>query len=55
MNSTKTAVDAEAIYLFVGMHDILPLYYEHGGKNYSENGCKYIKNSIAQSLPSFLP
>ena len=34
-------------------HDILPLYYEHGGKNYSEDWVKYIKNSIAQIAPHF--
>ena len=48
----QNQLDAEAIYYLLE-HDILPLYYEHGGKNYSENWVKYIKNSIAQIAPHF--
>ena len=48
----QNQLDAETIYYLLE-HDILPLYYEHGGKNYSENWVKYIKNSIAQIAPHF--
>ena len=48
----QNQLDAEAIYYLLE-HDILPLYYEHGGKNYSEDWVKYIKNSIAQIAPHF--
>ncbi len=48
----QNQLDAEAIYYLLE-HDILPLYYEYGGKNYSEDWVKYIKNSIAQIAPHF--
>ena len=52
MNNIRTKLDAEAIYYLLE-HDILPAYYEHGDKEYSENWIKYIKNSIAQIAPRF--
>ena len=48
----QNQLDAEAIYYLLE-HDILPAYYEHGDKEYSENWIKYIKNSIAQIAPRF--
>ena len=51
MNSTKSQLDAEAIYYLLE-HDILPLYYEHGGQElFGKSGSSISRTQSHKSLP----
>lgn len=51
-NEYQDKLDAELIY-YTLENEILPLYYERHGKDFSEGWIKYIKNSIANIAPHY--